>query len=93
MRYLYDNMKSTHHLKHDGRMQLGLFMKGIGLSLDDSLTLWKTEFTKKITTEQFEKGYAYNIRHNYGKEGKRVDYNPHACEKIIRNHAPCNPSP
>lgn len=80
MRYLYENMHANSHLKHFGRMQLGLFLKGAGLSINDALKFWKHEFSKKFSAEDFEKKYAYGIRHNYGCEGKKTDYTPYSCK-------------
>jgi DNA primase large subunit len=88
MSNLHNHLKQDSHLKHSGRMQYGLFLKGIGLKLEDALAFWKYHFAKKIGGDAFDKKYAYNIRHNYGKEGKRVDYTPYSCMKIIQGAAP-----
>lgn len=83
MRRLHEKLREAHHLKYGGRMQYGLFLKGIGLSLENAMKFWREEFVKAMDADKFEKQYAYNIRHNYGKEGKRVNYTPYSCTKII----------
>ncbi|XP_072264568.1 DNA primase large subunit [Pyxicephalus adspersus] len=89
MRQLHKSLREHHHLRHGGRMQYGLFLKGIGLTLEQALQFWRLEFTKgKVDSEKFDKGYAYSIRHNYGKEGKRTDYTPYSCMKIIVSNPP-----
>jgi DNA primase large subunit len=51
--------------------------------MDEAYTFWKMEFTKKMDTDKFEKQYGYNIRHMFGKEGKKADYKPWSCNKVI----------
>uniref|UniRef100_A0A8D0C3L1 DNA primase large subunit n=1 Tax=Salvator merianae TaxID=96440 RepID=A0A8D0C3L1_SALMN len=89
MRQLHKALRDNHHLRHGGRMQYGLFLKGIGLTLEQALQFWKSEFIRgKVDADKFDKGYAYSIRHNYGKEGKRTDYTPFSCMKIIMSNPP-----
>ncbi|XP_078397958.1 DNA primase large subunit isoform X2 [Cetorhinus maximus] len=89
MRQLHKALRDNHHLRHGGRMQYGLFLKGIGLTLEQALQFWKSEFIKgKVDPDKFDKLYSYNIRHSFGKEGKRVDYTPFSCMKIIMSNPP-----
>ncbi|XP_053237118.1 DNA primase large subunit isoform X2 [Podarcis raffonei] len=89
MRQLHKALRDNHHLRHGGRMQYGLFLKGIGLTLEQALQFWKSEFIRgKVDADKFDKGYAYSIRHSYGKEGKRTDYTPFSCMKIIMSNPP-----
>ncbi|KAK2575469.1 hypothetical protein KPH14_011200 [Odynerus spinipes] len=83
MRSLHEALRINHHLKNSGRIQYGLFIKGIGVSLDDALRFWREAFSQKIDSDKFEKQYAYSIRHIYGKEGKQTNYTPLGCNKII----------
>ncbi|CAG9538859.1 unnamed protein product [Cercopithifilaria johnstoni] len=88
MRNIHNRLRADHHLRHGARMQYGLFLKGIGMTLEDALLFWRAEFTKKLDSDKFDKQYAYNIRHNYGKEGKHADYSAYPCTKIILDLSP-----
>ena len=52
MQQLHQAFRQNHHLRHWGRMQYGLFLKGIGLSLDEALRFWRTEFLKKMDPDK-----------------------------------------
>ncbi|XP_061646273.1 DNA primase large subunit isoform X2 [Phyllopteryx taeniolatus] len=89
MRQLHQSLRENHHLRHGGRMQYGLFLKGIGLSLEQALQFWRSEFIRgKVDADKFDKAYAYSIRHMFGKEGKRTDYTPYSCMKVIMSNPP-----
>ncbi|KAM4729447.1 DNA primase large subunit isoform 1-T2 [Anableps anableps] len=89
MRQLHQALRDNHHLRHGGRMQYGLFLKGIGLSLEQALQFWRMEFIRgKVDADKFDKAYAYGIRHMFGKEGKRADYTPYSCMKVILSNPP-----
>lgn len=87
MQYLHRNLRADRHLKFGGRQQYGLFLKSIGLSLSEALVFWRTAFLPKYSAEQFNKDYAYNVRHNYGQEGKRANYTSYSCGKICSGAA------
>ncbi|XP_062851437.1 DNA primase large subunit [Trichomycterus rosablanca] len=89
MRQLHRALREQHHLRHGGRMQYGLFLKGVGLTLEQALQFWRSEFIKgKVDADKFDKAYAYSVRHMFGKEGKRTDYTPYSCMKVILSNPP-----
>ncbi|KAK9890848.1 hypothetical protein WA026_012194 [Henosepilachna vigintioctopunctata] len=83
MKHLHETLRASHHLKHDSRLQYGLFLKAIGVRFDDALEFWREEFTKIMDNDKFEKNYSYNVKHAYGKVGSMVNYSPFSCLKII----------
>ncbi|GAA5991439.1 hypothetical protein JCM5350_006930 [Sporobolomyces pararoseus] len=87
MRNMQETLNTSHHLKHEGRLQYTLFLKGIGLSIEEALVFWRRSFSK-ITDNVFVKEYKYNIRHAYGLEGARKNYTPKTCTAIITGPVP-----
>ena len=87
MRSMQNALEATHHIKYKARLQYGLFLKGIGLSMDDAIRFFRGEFTKAhVDPGKFDKEYVYNIRYNYGKEGKKVNWVPWNCMRIIMDN-------
>ncbi|KAK7207232.1 DNA primase large subunit Spp2 [Myxozyma melibiosi] len=87
MRTMHQALRRDQHLRYYGRQQYGLFLKGIGLSVEEALTFWRKSFAK-TTDDKFTKEYRYNIRHNYGLEGNRKNYRPMGCQQILSDAAP-----
>ncbi|CAK7567974.1 MAG: DNA primase subunit pri2 [Sporothrix epigloea] len=92
MHNLHRSLRRDAHLKHFGRLQYTLFLKGIGLSLEECLVFWRQGF-HKVTDDTFNKEYRYNVRHAYGDVGGDTNrrgggYSPFSCQKILTEHPP-----
>ncbi|KAK3631976.1 DNA primase subunit pri2 [Elasticomyces elasticus] len=78
MQNLHRELRKNSHLKHFGRLQYTLFLKGIGLSLQEY---------------KFKSEYLYNIRHSYGDVGGDANrrgkgYTPYSCQKLLTEAPP-----
>lgn len=54
MRSIHNRLRIDHHLKYFARQQYGLFLKGAGLSLEDSVAFFRQEFTKKMGIDKVQ---------------------------------------
>lgn len=162
MTVMYERLTGEHHLKHWGLQQFSLFLKAIGLPLEQAMLFFRHQFSPRCVCggggrgsgrleqervqishmralgaslgvmlaapglccrrvgpdhcndffklsgqyccstvqysthsigvfcpacrtpgDKFQKEYAYNIRYNYGQEGKRENWSEWSCVKII----------
>ncbi|KAG5866593.1 hypothetical protein JTB14_013112 [Gonioctena quinquepunctata] len=87
---LYKTLEKTNRLSHNERFDFSLYMKGIGVSLADSLKFWEMAYTKDHAScskcthnwQKNEKRYIYGIRHLYGLEGSRKNYQSRSCRYL-----------
>ncbi|PKI85136.1 hypothetical protein MVES_001036 [Malassezia vespertilionis] len=87
MRHLQETLTQTHHLRHYGRLQYNLFLKELGLPVEEALLFWRRSFSS-MTDDKFTKEHRYNIRHGYGLEGRRLNYPAKSCARIITQDQP-----
>lgn len=90
MRHLHSVLRNRHRLSHYARLYYSLFLKEIGMKVDDSIAFWKQEYSKPHTCvsvcshnwQSNEKKFIYSIRHMYGLEGSRRNYKTPDCSLI-----------
>lgn len=90
MQHLHSVLRSRHRLSHYARLYYSLFLKEIGMTLEDSIAFWRQEYSKPHTCtsvcshnwQSNEKKFIYSIRHMYGLEGLRKNYKTPDCNLI-----------
>lgn len=82
MQHIHYILQENHHLKHDCRIQYGVFLKNLKLSYKDAMRFFEHEFTKSMSKEWYKKKYEYYFKHYYGKIGGMIDYKPYSCTFI-----------
>ncbi|CAH1099079.1 unnamed protein product [Psylliodes chrysocephalus] len=90
MMNLFNVLERTNRLAHNERFEFSLYLKGVGMSMSDSLKFWEHLYSKEHSTcsrcthswQKNEKRYIYGIRHLYGLEGSRRDYKSKNCSYL-----------
>lgn len=90
MKHLHDELIRNHRLSHYARFYYSLFLKECGMKIDEALKYWKNEYSKphlnvSICSHQWQKDsrkYTYSIKHMYGLEGSRKQYQSPTCNSI-----------
>jgi len=85
---LLATLRSKGHLAHNENLQLGLFLKALGMSVDEQLDFWYATSVDNVgrTFEQFDRKVGYLIRHLYGLVGQGADYRPPRCKTIFTRY-------
>ncbi|XP_043198264.1 DNA primase large subunit-like isoform X1 [Amphibalanus amphitrite] len=83
-------LRHRHRLPHQDRVALSVFLKDVGLSLEDNVRFWEREYcqpaghgaTCSHSWSRCQKRYLYSLRHMYGLEGRRVAFESHSCRRL-----------
>ncbi|XP_034179821.2 DNA primase large subunit isoform X1 [Osmia lignaria lignaria] len=93
MQHLHMKLRNVHRLSHYARWHYSLFLKDGGMHLEDAINYWKEEYSKPHSCSSIcshnwqsnEKKFIYSIRHLYGLEGSRKNYNSPSCKLMSVN--------
>jgi DNA primase large subunit len=88
MIYLFFEFEQSGRLTHMHRLQLGFFLKKIGMSVDEQLHYWFEKSVDNVGTSftEFQRTSGYQIRHIYGLEGSKKDYDVPKCSTIATSY-------
>ncbi len=72
-------LRARHRLTYQWRYKFALFLKDIGLSVEENIKFWENEYSKSCSSDSSCKHtwgndagkYVYSTRHIYGLEGKK----------------------
>ena len=97
-RRVHQNLKTNHRIGHHARIAYTLFLKEIGLSLEESLQFWSHYYSKDSKShttrgdykqpqcshswQKNHKKFEYSINHLYGNVGSSKNYSAHSCSTI-----------
>ncbi|CAH0723962.1 unnamed protein product, partial [Brenthis ino] len=95
---LHQHLRQKHRLSHDQRFCYSLFLKDVGMPVNQAISFWKAEYEKSPNGkhncchnwERDEKRFMYGIRHLYGLEGGRKHYQSQNCQFIQAADASCS---
>lgn len=87
---LHQHLRNKHRLSHTQRFHYSLFLKDIGLPIEEAIDFWRQEYRQSPNGshacchnwEKDEKKYLYGIRHMYGLEGCKKNYTSVNCQRI-----------
>ena len=96
-RRVHQNLKTNHRVGHHARIAYTLFLKEIGLSLEESVQFWSHYYSKDSKShasreykqpqcshswQKNHKKFEYSINHLYGNAGSSKNYSAHSCSSI-----------
>jgi DNA primase large subunit len=85
---LYTEFEKTGRLVHVQRLQMGFFFKKIGMGVEEQLHYWYEKSVDNVgqSYTEFKRTSGYQIRHLYGLEGGKKDYNVPKCSTIATGY-------
>jgi DNA primase large subunit len=84
MRDVMDELHVKKHLRHFKRYELNLFLKGIGLPLEEIFKVWRSAVFPHGAMGNYQNEHTYQLRHVFGLEGQMKEKFEHDCEKLIK---------
>ena len=99
--HVHNHLSRTHHrLGHHARIAYTLFLKEIGLTLDEAFKFWSFHYSKRPSHhheqkcahswQENTKKFEYSINHLYGNAGGRKNYSAHSCAAIAERRSSVN---
>lgn len=81
---LMGQVETKGYIAHWERFQLGLFLKHTGMDIETQLQYWYSKAVDNIgmSFPEFKKRAGYIIRHIYGLEGGKINYEMPSCNTI-----------